>query len=71
MEDQKYIETWDRKKRRWVNKVLVGKEVTDFYEKHQVIDLDKYDIDSEVLKDCVHQIQDKANQIKKELKKEG
>jgi hypothetical protein len=66
--EQKFIETWDRKKKRWVHKLLQGQEIADFYSTNQVIDLDQYNVDSDVLKGCVHQIQNKANQIKEELK---
>ena len=47
------------------------KDYKDFTDSHQVIDVDQYGIDPSDIKKCVHEIQAKANEIKKELEKRG
>ena len=46
-------------------------EFEEFTDSHQVIDIDQYGVEPSVIKKCVHEIQAKANEIKKELEKRG
>ena len=71
MPSQKYIETWDRKKKKWIRKDVSKEEFKEFSDNHQVIDLDKYGVEPNVIKQCVHEIQARANQIKLDLEKRG
>lgn len=71
MADQKFIETWDSTSKKWKKKLMTKEEFEEFTDSHQVIDIDRYGVEPSVIKKCVHEIQAKANEIKKELEKRG